>query len=839
MADEDFFSDDGLDDLPDNAIAALEHNAISSTQKPAVQPSPQAPKHAKGRVNNAFAAVAIPTRPASSPPLSAPAPPSSDYGFEDEDVIDLDEPSMIVQSASGPTTNGTNQYGKGGQPRQPGLPASAVSRHARKPALDPETEAAFAAADAELGAQPSAAWAHAPHLQPNGHTEIDVTSLHTRIAALQAEQNRLQQSEQMARNAAMARQGEIAIVRANQEKATKEYERRIAVMQKLHAEQAAVVKAEIEAGKKEREKMGTDNRFLQHDLAQETEKAKRLNGAGKARPLVGGKGKETPKKAKRVGRGDGFEDEEVRMVSPSRSREKSKDTTPKHGAKRRRTANDSPVASLSFAQPAELVREDSNGQGQNFLEQQVTLVQAKADDRYDFIQRLLRHCPHEGHERSIETLTKHNFPTEPNRSVSAMLMDELSRPVQGHQSDHLPLKLSHACLRLWSRCLDEKCYSPLYLLLDLVNFALYAQLSAVVTQLLEEAVPICMRTIDLVAVPTAKASTNPAFSTNMNRDAHEKLIEEVDVDEIMEFLLRLAEAATVVGPDKVEEFWGRMDFSFTLLMLNKAQPISQSTTALHILTTSCLSATFGTIPSLSADDDRVEKQTKQETAIVDRMTILLFEIPEPPMDEPPYSELELAALRNEILAVFRALCQTDHGSLLIAQHRSAIGRLVRFLHGQIEKLYLRSYAEEGAPSVVAVAAAPEEDEAARPNPTAHALTIATINTTTRLLHYILRTHDSIIDLGTKLQAVHGGYHKFLVSMTRIAFSDQLVLEHGLEDEVAEAAHAVLDGLLSPEEGEAVGRAVETPGGTNGETLGGWREGEVEGLDETMADADAG
>ena len=41
-----------------------------------------------------------------------------------------------------------------------------------------------------------------------------------------------------------------------------------------------------------------------------------------------------------------------------------------------------------------------------------------------------------------------------------------------------------------------------------------------------------------------------------------------------------------------------------------------------------------------------------------------------------------------------------------------------------------------------------------------------------------------------------------------------MLESGIEDAVVEAAHRVLDEVLSPEEGEAVCAAVETPRGTS-------------------------
>ncbi|KAI7527173.1 hypothetical protein KC331_g16508, partial [Hortaea werneckii] len=805
MADEDFFSDDDLDAVPDNTLAELEQNAISSTQRPPADLPRQSRKSVNDHVSIPSrpahqakqiawrppqprvppAAIAPQHRPDCNPPVSAPAPPSSDYGFEDEDVVDLDEPSMVIQPASGPNTRHSPQHAQH---------SSATARYNHKTALDPETEAAFAAADAELGAHEPGQWAHVPLLASRAsgpNSTLDVSSLQARIAALEAEQNRLRQSEQDARNAAMAKQGEIAIVRANQEKSMRDFERRIAGMQKLHAEEAARNKAELDKGRKQREKLETEGRFLQHDLAQEAERARRTNGAGKGRTTASAaataarnRGQETPKRAKKNGLGDGFDDDEVRIVSPSRSREKSKDATPKQGAKRKRTANDSPVTALSFAQPAASLRHEGSEQTQTPAEQQVLVVESiRTGDPYDFMQRLLHHSPYEGHDRSIETLTSHTLPSQPHRTFSSILLDDLSRSVRAHESDYMPLKLSRACLKLWSRCLDERYYAALYLLLDLIHFALFDQLSNVVAQLIEEAVPLCMTTISLVAIPLVRASTNPAYAANLDREAHAKLCEQIEVDEMMEFLFRLAQAATIVGPTRVEDFWKCMELPFTLLMLNKAQPISQSTTTLRLLSTSSLSMTFGPIVPPESED-AASGQSKQETAIIDRLTILLFETPKPPPDEPAYSETELAELRNEILSVFRELCLTEHGGLLLAQHRSAVGRLVRFLHGQMEKLHL-------LPPAIPSPSSPEAltTEDSNPAPAAHTLVAQTINTTTRLLYHLLRTYDTTLNLGQKLQAVQGGYHKFLVSMTRIAFSDQLVLEAGIEDEVAEAAHA--------------------------------------------------
>ena len=803
MDDEDF-GDDDLDAIPDNTLQHLEQQAFTSTQsrKNKAFSAPQKQRiqtyGATGLSRSGYAASKNVWRPPqpqkppqgptrNAPPASAPEPPSSDYGFDEEDIIDLDEPSMVIQPTSGLPTRSRAET--------PARSGARNSRYGSKAPLDPETEAAFAAADAELGNHTNRQWAQAPHLQPKTEDGVDVSGLQARIAELEAEQARLRQLEQDARNSALAKQGEIAIVRANQEKATKEYERRIAVMQKLHADEAAKQKAELESGRKEREKMETDNRFLQHDLAQEAERAKRLTGPGKARAAAAGKGNETPRKARRTGLGDGFEDEEVRLVSPSKSKDKSREHTPKVGAKRKRPAQDSPVAPLSFTQPT---REES---GEQVQASTAPASAVKEDGRYAFMQRMLNHRPYEGHERTVEALTKHFFPSNSAKSLSSLLMDAITSP-KADKAENLHLRLSHTMLHLWSRCLEEKHYAPMYLLLDMTRFAIRLQLSQTISQLVEHAVPLCVRTIELIGNRVARASLDPFFAASADFQTFQSSVAtHIDVDEMLDFLRQLCDAASL-SSSYTELFWQRMDFTSMLVMLNKAQPISQITAALQILTTSALPTTFGQI--CVSIEGAAEKQTKQERDTVDRLTSLLFEMPKVPKDEPAYTDEELTELRIEILEVLKTLCLTGHGCLLLAQHRSAIGRLVRFLDIQVNRLY------STRPSL----GLPPSSSDQRP---LHSLIVQTINTTIRIVYHVLRTPENTIDLLQKVSVVKGGYHKFLVSMTRIAFSDRLVFEEGLDEEVVEAAHQILDSVLSPEEGEAIVKAVETPGGTKGST----------------------
>jgi hypothetical protein len=166
-----------------------------------------------------------------------------------------------------------------------------------------------------------------------------------------------------AKSTAMSKAGEISIVRRNHEKATQEYKRKIVVMQQDHEEVVAKQKAELEKTRKDRELVETNNLFLEHDLARESEKAKQIkkslkDGAGsKSRPPQGSP-VVTPKKHRSLPFRDGFDDNDIIMVSPSKARDKPKISTPKLGAKRKRQVIDqSPLQPLQLSESRERIKQ--------------------------------------------------------------------------------------------------------------------------------------------------------------------------------------------------------------------------------------------------------------------------------------------------------------------------------------------------------------------------------------------------------------------------------------------------------------------------------------------------
>lgn len=149
-------------------------------------------------------------------------------------------------------------------------------------------------------------------------------------------------------------------MRANATKVEKEFESRTVALQKLHADEAARQKIEVEKARAELQKIATEKDFLENDLAEGTKQIRNLQkaikkGDDKSSELKA-RGKEnqpiTPKKNKASAYADGFDDEELQPTSPSKLVIRSKANTPKAGAKRKRKPTEaSPVKPLKLTQP--------------------------------------------------------------------------------------------------------------------------------------------------------------------------------------------------------------------------------------------------------------------------------------------------------------------------------------------------------------------------------------------------------------------------------------------------------------------------------------------------------
>lgn len=154
-----------------------------------------------------------------------------------------------------------------------------------------------------------------------------------------------------AKDAVLAKTGEISIIRSNQAKVSKEYERKMEELQNQQVKENEKHKLELENARKEREKLLTHNQFLDHEVNDQTWRVKQAQkGKDKAANPQDGINT-TPKKRRDMPLGDGFDDHEIVVVSPSKNAARIKGSTPKLGAKRKRDVlADSPAKELQLSQ---------------------------------------------------------------------------------------------------------------------------------------------------------------------------------------------------------------------------------------------------------------------------------------------------------------------------------------------------------------------------------------------------------------------------------------------------------------------------------------------------------
>ena len=170
----------------------------------------------------------------------------------------------------------------------------------------------------------------------------------------------------------------------------KEYENRTQSLQKLHADEAARQKIEVEKAQAELQKIATEKDFLETDLAEGTKQIRNLQRAiKKGAQKVTNRDNQlnTPKKSKALPFRDGFEDDEVQPLSPSKLALRSKASTPKGGTKRKRKPTDeSPVKALDLTEPGGDRSFETVAQASNTVPPVVAVTPKRPDQRFEVSQ---------------------------------------------------------------------------------------------------------------------------------------------------------------------------------------------------------------------------------------------------------------------------------------------------------------------------------------------------------------------------------------------------------------------------------------------------------------------
>ena len=600
------------------------------------------------------------------------------------------------------------------------------------------------------------------------------------ISCLKLLRDRDQLSHQLndATSTVLAQKGEIAVIRANQNDASKTFDRRLAALKKSIEEDAMKNQARLDAVNSESKRILSENQFLKHNLTEEVDRVKNLQRNLKERSKEGQSPLSTPKKNRTLPLRDGFNDVELVVKSPAKSGRKSGPTTPSAGTKRkRRPTMNSPVPALNLSQG--IVEDPHQGEipnrPENKAPDQPKVVIMRDNEGLNFLQRLLNCRVAPGGKRMLEVFADLSLPSDNSQLFSSIFV-ERTACLSGKT---LPPELTKVLISLWSSSLNEKYYQALPVLVDIVSFILHLNSSIVAPFVIEDLLKVLQRTIELNGIPRFQHSPVSHLASGNSKQTPKSKLVEVDETACLE-LLYITACACAHTEKHLKHLWQIVSPDLVLMMLNSSQLIPNIVLMLDILATSILPTTFGTIVASEADQAAIEKH------IINRVTWLLWEKPRVDEGDKPYLRREICEFRLEVMSLLSLLSfasphphddATRHSSTVLARHPTAIARIFRCMYDELDALYT--------------------------HPPEHELHARLVNEGARIVHHLLRLHGGEIDLSQKLSTINGGVQKHRVVLTRLAFSEGLLLEAGISDETVVMAHDMLEQAVTPEEAEAL------------------------------------
>ena len=776
--DDDVYFDDDLDELPPNTFQQLQQDAIRSTQQVANDsrqdlPIPkQAPAFGFG-TGPIHAAQSLANR------YDNPHRPSSDYGdFEEDDMLD----GEVYDAAQDPPVNITqgNYFGQraSGEATQREIwrqqrfsEPQAVANLTRpldhgttQQPLPRTRQDKRGPIEDEDEDEDEDAMAWSPEKRDDGQgrratPSVSVDALQAQIEGLLQERDSLRKETEEAKARALAKTGEIAIVRAKQSKAEKEFEQKLASLQKSHADEAARQKLEVQNARAEKQKIATEKGFLEHDLAQQKTSRAVVRKSSAHGPAT------TPKKNRVAPFADGFEEEEVRVVTPSKLTFRTKPTTPKAGAKRKRKVPEaSPAKPLELSQSrnASFVEDDIPQplEGEEINEETGNAERAQPKDlKVMVLQEILNYC-HYDETRMIESLADFAFPSKADLKLSNLVLDKVTMANDA-------LSIGQALLAIWQQCLDERCFEPLEMIMNVTLRLLYFFLLDFTSDLTDIIVPLTQFTADINLIPRFKKKSaselNPHVST-------------VDCFQVLH---TVAHNLMFDAPE-IERFWRCMRFDFVGMMMKPTQPITELLQALSLLKTSILPNSFSMI--IPPDDG---DQQCSEQVVLDLLSRLLIEMPWVPEDEEPDPSPDVCTLRLEVLEVLSGMLSNPYCSKVLVTSPLVVPRIIRFLCDEIDDLYDYTTDEMNI------------------------MRSRGVNIGFMIWHDVCKQlgSEKQQELQEKLKETSGMIGKQLLVLTRLAFCEGGYYEGRIEEVVSELAHEMLEEVLTMEEGEELEKCM--------------------------------
>ncbi|EXJ77061.1 hypothetical protein A1O3_10219 [Capronia epimyces CBS 606.96] len=788
--DETDLFDDDFDNLSESALQELEQHALFSTQQASLQARMSThaqQKHTSFSPNRLQAQAPLNT----NPPLRHPAiqrhltePQSEDESFE---LVGEDGVSTPVNEHEAyPLRRPVVQRGQFRHPRNghtyDGAPFMPTNPKTAQRQFDRSQPNASERGYHGVPSRSEEMLLDGPSQEGGGELQqtygSDVNRSH--LEELTKHRDELFRQLEATKDTVMMQKGEISIIRANFEKEIKVFDRQISALQKTMAEESAKHTAALQAMMEKNNTLTTRYNFLQQEYNQELQNSKALQQRLKERqqPAKDNNPTTTPKRGMVSSLRDGFDDDDVMAISPSKSGRRSKPQTPPAANKRKRKADvPSPVKPLVLRPPSTIPPESPpppQPQPVQVEDQSITIVRTdkQAERNLRFLQDLLEYRV-KG-QTLIEALVGFSSPSNPSKTFSVILLERTARL----KGPDLPRDVLHILIDLWSKSLKEEYYKPVALLTQIIKHVIELDLSVLDADTVAPLALVLQNSAYINARTRFKHSpVNPSTFGEVRQTPQSLLNHDVNGTACMELLLTIAYAISD-EPDLLSLLWREMPPDFILMMLTVWQPVADITIMLQLLATSTFPSTFG---SICVDDS----QEYMEHHLLTRISSLLWEIPKVDDGLPPNTSEDICQLRVEVMNLLINIAigssphphddQAHHGSQLIASHPSAIGRIVRSLYDEVSAMY------ELTPC--------------------HALHAEIVNKGVHLLYHVLQLQGAKINLQEKLSVVNGGVHKHRVVLTRLAFSEGFYIDKLIHDETVAMATSMLEESVTPDEAD--------------------------------------
>lgn len=798
--DETDLFDDDFDNLSESALQELEHHAIISTQ------------HAQSQAQNAIKqAVPVPPKPTSlpqnrfqaqarfnaQPHLLVPAlrRESTDFHFEDESFELVGEegvPTPAEQYETYPLRRAApNEASEKEQWRQQRY-GQAYDGVASRSSTQERAQYHGGTGQYKRATE----WAHGAQAAPDKmlldealqqHATVingdDRDAFRARIDELLKERDELTKELRGAKDTVSMHKGEISIVRANFDKETKVFDRQISALKKTMEEESAKYTAAINAIIEKNNNLTTRYQFLQQEHNQEVQETRRLEQRLRDKPESDRDAgpSTTPKRGMASSLRDGFDDDDIIMMSPSKSARRSKPSTPTAANKRKRKAGvPSPVKPLVLrptasgpsdmpppAAPVPVQPEEPGGP--------IVRKDRQIERHLRFLQSILEYRVKGTKEPLFEAFVKFRFPSNSSKTFTTILLEGTAHL----KGPRLPSDLLQLFIDLWSKSMKEQFYEPVALLMEVVSHIIDTDMSAVDSGIVGSLTPLLQSTVAINAEKRVKHSpVNHSTFGTFRSTPQSVLNHKVNGTSSLEIMLSVA-YIICDDHDLLTHFWRLIDPEFVLMMLNAWQPVLDITLVLRLLATSIFATTFGSI----CVDDQQAKFFEQH--ILNRICCLLWETPKVDEGLPANTTTQICQLRTEVMDLLLRVAfasaplpredTNHHGSQLIASHPSAIARIVRSLYDEVTAMY------DLTPS--------------------HALHAEIVNKGVHLLFHVLELHGAQINLQEKLSVINGGVHKHRVVLTRLAFSEGFYIDRLITDDVVAMATSMLEECVTPDEAD--------------------------------------